>query len=192
MDMKGMKIGICITGSFCTFDKTFEIIEQLKALGADVTAVISYAVSQLDTRFFAANDVQKRLSELTGKDVIKEITTAEPVGPQNLFDVLIILPCTGNTIAKLANAITDTPVVMAAKSQLRNKKPVIIATSTNDGLGNNAKNIGMLMNAENIYFVPFAQDAPSKKEMSVVFLQELVIDTIETALNKKQLQPIIR
>lgn len=191
MDMKGMKLGIALTGSFCTFDATFNIIKQLVKNGADVTPIISYNVDLLDTRFWLADDVKQILIELTGKKIIKEITTAEPVGPKNLFDVLTILPCTGNTLAKLASAITDTPVLMAAKSQLRNKKPVVIAVSTNDGLSNNATNIGKLMNTKNIYFVPFSQDDPIKKELSTVFLENRVIETIIEALNQKQIQPVI-
>lgn len=191
MNIEGLKIGAALTGSFCTFDKAFKIIEELVKLGAEVTPIISYVVDELDTRFYKSNDVKKKLKELTNKEIIKAITTAEPVGPKDMFDIVIIAPCTGNTIAKLANAITDTPVIMAAKSQLRNKKPIVIGVSTNDGLGNNAKNIGQLMNMENVYFIPFSQDDPRKKEMSLVFLEEKAIDTIKHALQNKQIQPVI-
>jgi len=191
MDMRGKKIGVALTGSFCTFDIAFEIIEMLVEKGAEVTPIISYVVDRLDTRFHKADDVKTKLVELTGKQIIKELTTAEPVGPKNLFDIVLILPATGNTVAKLANAITDTPVTMAAKSQMRNKKPVVIAISTNDGLGANAKNIGVLMGMENIYFVPFEQDAPDVKASSTVFLQGKVLETLELALAKEQIQPIL-
>ena len=191
MELKDIKIGIALTGSFCTFEPAFNVIEKLVNIGATVTPIISYAVDELDTRFYKADEVKTRLKQLTGKNIIKDITTAEPVGPKDMFDILIIAPCTGNTIAKLSNSITDTPVVMAAKSQLRNKKPVIIAVSTNDGLGNNARNIGYLMNMENIYFVPFSQDDPVKKEMSLVFLEDKLIETIQFALRGKQIQPVI-
>lgn len=191
MDIEGIKIGVGLTGSFCTFNTVFNIIEELIKHKAIVTPVISNSVNELDTRFYKAEEVKTKLKELTGNEIIKDITAAEPVGPKDLFDIFIIAPCTGNTVAKLANAITDTPVIMAAKSQLRNKKPVIIAIATNDGLGNNAKNIGQIMNMENVYLVPFSQDDPVKKEMSVVFLENKVIETIKNALDGKQLQPII-
>jgi len=191
MEFKDLKIGIGVTGSFCTFGKVFDIIENLIEKGAEVTPIISHVVDELDTRFHKAEAVKERLKKLTGKNIIRDITTAEPVGPKDMFDLVIIAPCTGNTIAKLSNAITDTPVIMAAKSQLRNKKPVIIAVSTNDGLGNNAKNIGHLLNMENVYFVPFSQDDPEKKEMSLVFLEDRFIETMEHALKGRQVQPVI-
>ncbi|MCL1934911.1 MAG: dipicolinate synthase subunit B [Defluviitaleaceae bacterium] len=191
MSMKGIKIGVALTGSFCNLHMAFKLIENLVKVGVEVTPIISYNVDKLNTRFFKATEVKKILKELTGKEPIKEITEAEPVGPKDMFDVLVVAPATGNTIAKLANAITDTPVLMAIKSQLRNKKPVVIGISTNDGLGNNARNLGYLMNMENVFFVPFAQDAPSAKEMSVVFIEDKVIETIEAALNKRQIQPVL-
>lgn len=191
MDMKGMKLGIALTGSFCNLHMAFKIIEELKKNGAEVTPIISHNVDRLDTKFFKAQEVKDILTDLTGKEIIRELTHAEPIGPTNMFDIVVLAPATGNTIAKLANAITDTPVLMAVKSQLRNKRPVVVGVSTNDGLGNNAKNIGQLMNMENVFFIPFAQDAPNKKEMSVVFLQDRAMATIEAAMNKRQLQPII-
>ena len=191
MDLKGLKIGIALTGSFCNLHIAFRIIEELVAQGAMVQSIISYNVDRLDTKFFKAEKIKEILHELTGKNIIKEITEAEPVGPQNMFDILLVIPTTGNTLAKLANAITDTPVLMAIKSQLRNKKPVVIGVSTNDGLGNNARNLGYLMNMENVFFVPFAQDAPTAKEMSVVFKEQLVVSTIKAALQKHQVQPIL-
>lgn len=191
MDIQNKKIGVALCGSFCNLHKAFEVIQLLKASGAEVTSVISYNVAKLNTRFFKASEVLERLEKLTEKEVIKEITEAEPIGPSNMFDVLLVLPATGNTIAKLACAITDTPVLMAIKSQLRNKKPVVIAISTNDALSNNAANIGKLMNMENVYLVPFSQDDPLNKQSSVIFKDEFVKPAIEAALEKRQLQPLI-
>lgn len=189
--LDGLKVGIALTGSFCNLHMAFTVIEALTDRGASVQAILSYNVDRLDTRFHRASDVKEILKALTGKNVIKELTEAEPVGPRNMFDVLVVLPATGNTVAKLANAISDTPVLMAVKSHLRNKKPVVIALSTNDGLGNNGANIGRLMNMENVFFVPFAQDDPVHKEMSLVFKQDQVIDSLLAALDKKQLQPMV-
>jgi len=189
--LEGLKIGVVLTGSFCNLHMAFVSIKEFVEAGASVQAILSYNVDCLDTKFHKAEDVKTTLRELTGKSIIREITTAEPVGPTNMFDVVIVMPATGNTIAKLAAAITDTPALMAIKSQLRNKKPVVIATSTNDGLGNNAKNIGYLMAMENVFFVPFAQDAPNSKEMSVVYRPEYVIATIINALDKHQIQPVL-
>ena len=191
MNLKGLKIGIVLTGSFCNLHLAFQLIEELVDKGASVQAIISYNVDRLNTKFFKAQEVKDILHKLTSKNIIKEIPEAEPIGPQNMFDILLVIPATGNTMAKLANAITDTPALMAIKSQLRNKKPVVIGASTNDGLGNNARNIGYLMNMENVYFVPFAQDAPTSKEMSVVYKPDMVIATIEAALEKRQVQPVL-
>ena len=191
MDMTGTNVGVALTGSFCNIHMAFKVIEDLVNAGASVTPIISYNVDKLDTKFHKAKDIKDTLTKLTGKKIITEITQAEPIGPTNMLDVLLIAPATGNTIAKLANAITDTPVLMAAKSHLRNKKPVLIGISTNDGLGNNGGNIGRLLSTENIFFVPFIQDDPQKKEMSLVFDQDLVLKSIEQALNKKQAQPVI-
>jgi len=190
-DLSGLKVGIALTGSFCNLHMAFSVIEELSDRGASVQAILSYNVDRMDTRFHRASDVKEILRALTGKNLIKELTEAEPVGPRDMFDVLLILPATGNTVAKLANAISDTPVLMATKSHLRNKKPVVIALSTNDGLGNNGANIGRLMNMENVFFVPFAQDDCINKEMSLVFKQDQVIDTLLAALDKKQLQPVV-
>jgi len=191
MSLQNKKIGIALCGSFCNLHKAFEIIKQLKLYGADVTAIISYNVARLNTRFFSAKEVLSTLETLTEKEVIQEITEAEPIGPKDMFDIVLVLPATGNTIAKLANAITDTPVLMAIKSQLRNKKPVLIGISTNDALSNNAANIGKLMNMENVFLIPFSQDDPENKQSSVIFKDEFVKTALESALEKKQLQPII-
>ena len=191
LDLTGIKIGVALTGSFCNLTMAFEAIETFVSAGADVTTIISHNVDDMDTRFHKAAEVKTNLVLLSGKPIIKSIVGAEPVGPKNMFDVLVVIPATGNTIAKLANAITDTPVLMAIKSHLRNKKPVVIGVSTNDGLGNNCSNIGRLMNMENIYFVPFSQDDPTGKEMSLVCHQDQVAATILAALNRKQVQPTL-
>jgi len=145
----------------------------------------------MDTRFGKAEDFKARIKEITGKDIIASITGAEPIGPKALLDVLVVAPCTGNTLAKLAHAVTDTPVLMACKAQLRNERPVVIAVSTNDGLSANAPNIGMLLNRKHVYFVPFGQDDPVKKCNSLVAKMDRIMDTVKLAVEGKQIQPVI-
>lgn len=184
-------IGFGITGSFCTFDKILPQIKILKDEGADVTPVFSFNTQNMDTRFYKSQDFLKDVKNITGKDGIKTIQQAEQVGPKKLFDAMVIAPCTGNTIAKLANGITDTPVLMAAKAHLRNERPLIIGVSTNDGLSMNLQNIGRLMNIRNIYFVPFGQDDPIKKTRSLVCYLDKIKPTIELAMRNQQIQPIV-
>ncbi|MGI6037066.1 MAG: dipicolinate synthase subunit B [Limnochordia bacterium] len=191
MYWKDVRIGFALTGSYCTFEATWPQLERLVALGAQVTPIISWEVAKTDSRFCRAADVIKRLRELTGKEPIASMVEAEPLGPQRLLDVVVIAPCTGNTMAKLANAITDSPVLMAAKGHLRNGRPVVVAISTNDGLSGNAKNLGLLLNTRNIYLVPFGQDNPLQKERSLVAKMELLLPTIEGALEGRQIQPIL-
>lgn len=191
MRLKGISIGFALTGSHCTLDEVMPKIQELIDQGAEVYPIVSYAVDTLDTRFGTAQKWRESLINITGKEPINTITGAEPVGPKKLVDVIVIAPCTGNTMAKLANGITDTPVLMAAKAQLRNLRPVVIAVSTNDGLGINAKNIGLLLNTKNIYMVPFGQDSPTGKPNSLKSNMDLIIDTIEHALQGKQVQPIL-
>lgn len=191
MILSGKNIGIGITGSFCTFDKIIPPITKLKDLEANVYAVFSDNAKSCDTRFCEAEDFLKLVYQLTGNEPITTIVDAEPVGPKNLFDIFIIAPATGNTIAKLANAITDTPVLMAAKAHLRNNKPVVISVSTNDALSMNFKNIGTLYNTKNIFFVPFGQDNYKSKPNSMVADVDQMIPTIENALEGKQIQPVI-
>lgn len=191
MILSGKNIGIGITGSFCTFDKIIPPITKLKELEANVYAVFSDNAKSCDTRFCEAEDFLKLVYQLTGNEPITTIVDAEPVGPKNLFDIFIIAPATGNTIAKLANAITDTPVLMAAKAHLRNNKPVVISVSTNDALSMNFKNIGTLYNTKNIFFVPFGQDNYKSKPNSMVADVDQMIPTIENALEGKQIQPVI-
>lgn len=192
MSLKGRKVGIAFTGSFCTYKKVFEELQKLADAGADIQTIFSNASQTIDSRFGEADRFVREAERITGKPSMMSISQAEPIGPKSLLDILVILPCTGNTIAKLANGITDTPVLMAAKAHLRNDKPVLISISTNDALGMNMKNIGVLLNAKNIYFVPFGQDNPEKKPNSMIARTELLIPSIEAALEGKQYQPIIQ
>lgn len=191
MTINGKNVGVALTGSFCTFDKVFPQIEQLVKEDANVYTIFSDRSQSIDTRFGAASEFLQRAKDITGKPPITTIFEAEKLGPNNLLDIIVIAPCTGNTLAKMASAITDSPVLMAAKGLLRNNKPVIIAVSTNDALSNNLKNIGVLMNMKNIYFVPFGQDNYKGKPASMVAHFDLMIPTLLEALQGKQLQPIV-
>lgn len=192
MSLKNKKIGIAFTGSFCTYDSTFKELKKLDEAGADVQTIFSNASQTINCRFGKAEEFMILAEELTGNKPILTIEGAEPIGPGSLLDIMVILPCTGNTIAKLANGITDTPVLMAAKAHLRNEKPLLISVSTNDALGMNMKNIGLLLNAKHIFFIPFGQDNPVKKPNSMIAHVELLVPSIENALEGKQYQPIIR
>lgn len=176
-----MNIGYCLTGSFCTFAKSIDAVKTLVKAGHSVTPIMSENAYSTDTRFGKAVDIQNKLIEITGNSILHTIEQAEPVGPMKMFDVLAIVPCTGNTLAKLANGITDTSVTMAAKSHLRNNRPVVIGISTNDALGAAAKNIGALLNYKHYYFVPFGMDNFNAKPKSMVCDFEQVKDTIEKA-----------
>lgn len=191
MDIKGKKIGVIMTGSFCTFSKVIEQIKNLVKRGADIIPIMSYNSYELDTKFGEAKKIREEVEEITGKKIINTIQGAEPIGPKKLTDIMLIAPCSGNTIAKLANGIIDTPATMAAKSHLRNGNPLVIAISTNDGLSGSAENIGKLLNRNNYYFVPFKQDNPITKPRSLVFDPNYIIKTLEEALDKKQIQPIL-
>lgn len=191
MSIKGKNIGVAFTGSYCTFDKVFEQLKKLVEEKANVYTIFSYQAQKTDSRFGKADDFLKLAKDITGKDPITSIVDAEPLGPNNVLDIIVIAPCTGNTLAKLANAVTDSPVLMAAKGHLRNNKPVVVAISTNDALGNNLKNIGVLMNTKNFYFVPFGQDNYKKKPNSMIAHFDLILPTVEYALEGKQLQPVV-
>ncbi len=191
MTVSGKNVGVALTGSFCTFDKVFPQIERLVAQNANVYTIFSEKAYTTDTRFGKAEDFLKRAKEITGNDPIKTFVEAEKLGPKNLLDTIIIAPCTGNTLSKMAHAITDSSVLMASKGLLRNNKPIVIAVSTNDALSNNLKNIGMLINTKNFYFVPFGQDNYKGKPNSMVADFSLMIPTIEEALEGKQIQPVI-
>jgi dipicolinate synthase subunit B len=191
MTLKGKHIGFAITGSFCTISKAIIELERIAFLGAEIHPILSAAVASTNTRFGRVDDFRRRLEMVTGRDCIDTITEAEPIGPKNKLDLIVVAPCTGNTLGKIANGITDTPVTMAVKAQLRNQRPVVLAIATNDGLGNSARNIGTLLNAKNIYFVPFGQDDPEKKSNSLVARFGLIVPTIELALEGKQIQPVL-
>lgn len=178
-----MKIGYCLTGSFCTFEKSIEQIKELVNSGYTVTPIMSENAYSFNTRFGKAEDFRKTLVKITGRKIIHTINEAEPIGPKNMFDLIIVSPCTGNTLAKLANGITDTSVTMAVKSHLRNSRPVLIGISTNDALGNSAKNIGALMNYKCYYFIPYSMDDPIKKPKSMVCNFEKTKESVISIFN---------
>ena len=192
MKLKGKKIGVALTGSFCTYEKTFVQLRKLKEEGAEIVTIFSNVSQTIDSRFGSPQDFMKEAEEITRSRPLLTISQAEPIGPKSLLDLLIILPCTGNTAAKLANGITDSPVLMAAKAHLRNEKPLLISISTNDALGMNMKNIGILLNVKHIFFVPFGQDDPEKKPNSMTARTEMLIPAAEAALEERQYQPIIQ
>lgn len=185
-----MNVGFAMTGSFCTFGKVFPVLELLSRDYA-LTPIFSDAAYGTDSRFGTAREHIREATDLCGTPPIHTIPQAEPIGPQGLFDILVIAPCTGNTLAKLSHGIADGPVTMAAKSHLRNGRPVLIAVSTNDGLGAAAENIGRLLNRKHIFFVPFGQDAPAEKPTSLVADFSLIPQALESALNETQLQPVL-
>ena len=189
--MQNIKLGFAVCGSFCTHSEAIKQIENLVNLGYNVIPIVSETVYATDTRFGKAADFIDKIQKITNNECIHSIKDAEPIGPKALLNALIIAPCTGNTLGKLANGITDTSVTMAAKAHLRNERPLIIAISTNDALGASAKNIGALLNCKNIYFVPFNQDLPDKKHNSCIADFNLIPETIEKALNGIQIQPIL-
>ena len=191
MELNGKNVGIALTGSFCTYEKTFRILEDLKAAGANLYPILSDAAQQISSRFGTPDYYLDKIQKITGREPILTIETAEPIGPSSFLDILAIVPCTGNTAAKLAGGITDSPVLMAAKAHLRVNKPLVIAISTNDGLGMNLKNIGLLFNSKNIYFVPFGQDNWEKKPNSLVAHMDLLKPTMELAMEHRQYQPVL-
>lgn len=190
-ELENIKLGFALSGSFCTFNDIFNPMKKLIDEGAEVFPIMSENASTINTRFGDSKEFIKRLEELTGKDVQTKIEETELIGPNNSYDALIVAPCTGNTFAKMANAITDTSVLMAIKATLRNNKPVILAIASNDALGFNLKNLGILMNARNVYFVPFGQDNYKVKRNSLVSNMNLIYDTLILALKGEQLQPIL-
>ena len=191
MKLAGLKVGVAFTGSFCTFSEAIKALKTLKEEGAELYPILSFQTQNIDSRFGTAEGFRKSIEEVCGRKAMDSIETAEPIGPKGFLDLLIIMPCTGNTIAKLACAITDSPVLMAAKAHLRNEKPLLLSISTNDALSMNFKNIGLLMNVKHIYFVPFGQDAPEKKHNSMIAHLDRLIPAAEAALDGRQLQPVI-
>ncbi len=188
--MEKITVGYALTGSFCTFDKSFKAMSRLAADGFELLPVMSENAYSTSTRFGKARDIVTKVEDLCGKSVIHTISGAEPIGPKNMCNVLIVAPCTGNTLSKIALGITDTPVTMAVKSQLRIGAPVLLCIASNDALGASAENIGKLLNRKNIYFVPVKQDDPVNKPHSLVANFELIPDCMKLALQGKQYQPI--
>ncbi len=189
--MNKIKAGFCMCGSFCTFSKILPEMKNLTTNEIDVFPIMSEKAYSTDTRFGKASDFVSEIESICSKEVIHTVSSAEPIGPKKLFDILIVAPCTGNTIAKLANGIADTSVTLAVKAHLRNERPVLIGISTNDALGANAKNIGKLMNMKNIYFVPFRQDDPNGKPRSIVADFAKIYPSVMSSLENRQLQPMI-
>ena len=189
--MKKTSIGFAMTGSFCTFERVLKQMEALVRRGYEVVPVPSFNAGMLDTRFMTAEHLRARIVEITGNEPIDTLAGAEPIGPKKMTDVFLIAPATGNSLAKLAGGIYDTPALLGAKSHLRNDRPLVLAVSTNDGLGAAAQNIGRLLNVRNIYFVPFGQDDPVKKPRSLVADFNQIPRTIAAALSGVQMQPML-
>lgn len=190
MNIENKNIGFALTGSFCTFEKTIKEMEKLSKK-CNIIPIMSFNSYFLDTKFGKALDIRKRIEDICNKPIINTIQKAEPIGPKKMLDALVIAPCSGNTIAKLANDIIDTPATMACKSALRNETPIIIGISTNNALSGAAENIGKLLNRRNYFFIPFKQDNPITKPRSMVFDITYLEKTIEEALEYKQISPII-
>jgi dipicolinate synthase subunit B len=189
--MRSERIGFAVCGSYCTFDKMLVALQAVCAIYENVTPVMSENAYLTDTRFGNAADFREKIESVCGKPVIHEISAAEAIGPKALLDILVIAPCTGNTLAKLATGVTDTCVTMAAKAHLRNGRPVLIALSTNDALSGNAQNLGAMLGRKNVYFVPFSQDDCEKKPASLIANLDLLPQSIESALTGVQLQPLL-
>ena len=188
--MDKLTVGFAICGSFCTFEKIIKQIELLISKDIDVVPIMSFNAYSTDTRFGKASEHIGKIEKICNRNIISTIKDAEPIGPKKLLDILIIEPCTGNTIGKLSSGITDTPVTLAAKAHLRNERPLLIAVSTNDALSGSASNIGKLMNYKNVYFVPMRQDDPFNKPRSVVADFDKTYDAMLYALKGKQIQPV--
>lgn len=191
MDLSGITAGFALTGSFCTFSAVLPEMESLKLAGAKIVPIMSTAAATTDTRFGTAESFRRRIEALTETEIITTVEKAEPIGPGKLLDILIVAPCTGNTLAKIAGGVTDTAVTMAVKAHLRNARPVLLAVSTNDGLSGAAKNIGHLLNTKNIFFVPFGQDDPDRKPTSLVADMQNIVPAAGAALLHRQMQPVL-
>lgn len=189
--LKGIKVGYAICGSFCTINKMFDVIKKLIEEGAEVFPIMSEHAASIDTRFGESKSFIERVELATSHKVQTKIKETELIGPNNPYDALIVAPCTGNTLAKMANGITDTAVLMAIKATLRNSRPVILAIASNDALGLNLKNLGILLSTQDVYFVPFGQDDYKKKKNSLVAQMDLIYETLIQALKNIQLQPLL-
>lgn len=190
-ELSGARIGCAMTGSFCTFKEVFAAWRLLKSAGAELVPIMSFNACSLDNRFYSAREAVEIFEEICGAPILNRIEQVEPIGPKKLLDLLIVAPCTGNTIAKIATGITDTPAALAVKSHLRNARPVLIAVSTNDALAGSAQNIGKLMNTKHIFFVPFRQDDPAKKPTSCVARFDMLPAAAKAALEERQIQPLL-
>lgn len=190
-ELDGLNLGVALCGSFCTFAKAIKTIEDLTQLGINVFPIMSFNAYEISTRFGDANAIISQIETITQKKMIHTIAGAEPLGPKNIIDAMLISPCTGNTLAKLNLAVTDTPVLLATKSLMRNGKPIILSLATNDGLGASLKNIGGLLNKKNVYFVPLGQDDPIKKPYSLVADFSQIQNTLSMALSGEQIQPVL-
>ena len=191
MILNGKRIGFGLTGSHCTYDAVFPEIEKLVNAGAEVVPIVTATVKNTTTRFGKGEDWIKRIEELTGHKVIDSIVAAEPLGPKMPVDCMVVAPITGASMSKFANALSDSPVLMAAKATLRNQNPVVLGISTNDALGLNGGNIMRLMSTKNIYFIPYGQDDPFKKPNSMVARMSMLVETVEEAILGKQIQPVL-
>lgn len=191
MSLKGKRIGFGLTGSHCTYDAVFPEIEKLVQAGTEVVPIVTSTVKSTDTRFGKGEDWVKRIEDLTGNKVIDTIVDAEPLGPKYPLDCMVIAPLTGVSMSKFANAMNDSPVLMAAKATLRNLKPIVLGISTNDALGLNGVNLMRLMATKNIFFIPYGQDDPIKKPNSLVARMTLLSETVEEALSGRQIQPVL-
>lgn len=188
--MKKITVGYAMTGSFCTFDKCLRQMSALISRGCEIIPIMSENAYSTSTRFGKAREIVTRIEDMSGKSVIHTITAAEPIGPKSLCDILVVAPCTGNTLSKIALGITDTPVAMAVKSQLRIGAPVLLAVASNDALGASAENIGKLLNRKHVYFVPMSQDDPERKPNSLVAHFDMLPACVDQALSARQVQPV--
>ena len=191
MRFSGIKIGFGLTGSHCTIADVLPVMHTLRLEGAEIIPIFSQAVDETNSRFGTAKDLRERVQEICGREPLVSLVEVEPIGPQKLLDIVLVAPCTGNTLAKLALGVTDTSVTLACKAQLRNNLPVVLAISSNDGLSNNARNLGTLLNRKHLYFVPFGQDAPQAKQTSLVAKMGLIPETLLAAMERRQIQPIL-
>lgn len=189
--LTGVRVGVAMAASHCNLSRAVATMKELVDEGAEVTPIVSPSILSVSTRFGTPDSWREAITSSTNREMLLSIPEVEPTGPQHWFDVVLVMPCTGNTLAKLANAINDSPVTMAAKAQLRNGRPVLLAITSNDLLGMNAMNLGRLLAARNIYFVPFGQDDPAKKPRSLDAHLELVVDSIRAAVAGEQVQPML-
>lgn len=187
--MKKITLAYVICGSFCTMERSIKEMEKLSKSGYEIIPIMSYNAFNWDTKFGKALDFRLKIENICGKQIIHTIPDAEPIGPKKMADIMLIAPCTGNTLAKLTNGITDTPALMAAKSHLRINRPLVIALATNDALGASAQNLGKILNTKNVYMVPLKQDSPTIKPHSMVSNFDLIPEAIDMAINNKQIQP---